>query len=394
MTSKSPPANPLGLAEAIKRAQAREEGKLNVVAHNGSAILGGAERALIRLLAGLQQRGHRVSLACNHDVVADEAARSLVPVIIQPLRGDLVFGDALAFAKFLKRESPDALIVGTFKKVWLAGMAARRAKVERVVARVGLSSDVARRWKYRTALQRWVDTVVLNADAMRPAFERSVPKFDPADIVTIHTGVRAPRTKQGPAAFRTGVGIAPDARVIGTVARLSRQKRLERLIEAAQHLPDVHVVIAGEGTERARLEGLRDSLKLADRVHLIGETRDVGDVLAALDVFVLTSDQEGMSNAMLEALALGVPVVSTRVSGAGEALAPIDGDAPGVVTGFEPAEIAGAIRTLLQDPARLDSARLAALRASAERFSHDRMLDDWETLLRDGPAALQRSRVA
>jgi len=393
MTSKSPPANPLGLADAVKRAQAKGEGKLGIVAHNGSAVLGGAERALIRLLAGLQKRGHRVSLACNHDIVADEAARALVPVIIQPLRGDLVLGDVLAFSKFLKRETPDAFIIGTFKKVWLAGMAAERAKVGRVVARIGLASDVARRWKYRFALQRWVDAVVLNADAMRPAFEASVPKFDTTNIVTIHTGVQAPRTKQNAAAFRKSAGIPPDARVIGTVARLSKQKRLERLIEAAAQLPGVHVVIAGEGSERPKLEAVRDRLKVADRVHLIGEVRDVGDVLAALDVFVLTSDQEGMSNAMLEALALGVPVVSTRVSGAEEALAPIDGDAPGAVAGFEPAEIANAVNGLLQDADRLRRASTAALRVRGQRFDFERMLDEWELLLRDGPAALRRSGI-
>ena len=392
MTSKSPPASPLGLADAVNRAQASREGKLNIVAHNGSSVYGGAERALIRLLAGLQQRGHRVSLACNHDIVADAAVRSLVPVLVQPLRGDLVLGDVLAFAKFLKREKPDALIIGTFKKIWLAGMAARRANVERVVARVGLASDTARRWKYRYALNRWVDTVVLNADAMRATFEKSAPGFDPDNLVTIHTGVQAPRTKQGPAAFRRSVGIAPDARVIGSVARLSKQKRLDRLLEAAAHLPGVHVVIAGEGTQREALEALRDKLGVKDRVHLLGERNDVGDVLAALDVFVLTSDQEGMSNAMLEALALGVPVVSTRVSGAEEALAPVDGDAPGVITGYESAEIANAVGALLRDPERLDSARLAALRVSGERFAFERMLDEWELLLREGPAALQRSR--
>lgn len=393
MTSKLPPASPLGLADAVSRAQANREGKLNIVAHNGAAIYGGAERALIRLLAGLQQRGHRVSLACNHEIIADAAVRHLVPVIVQPLRGDLVLGDVLAFSKFLKRESPDAVIVGTFKKIWLAGMAARRAKVPRVVARVGLASDTARRWKYRFALTRWIDNVVLNADAMRAAFERAAPGFDPSRVVTIHTGVQPPRTRQGPGAFRRTVGIAQDARVIGTVARLATQKRLDRLLEAAALLPGVHVVVAGEGTERPRLEALRESLGLNGRVHLIGERTDVGDVLAALDMFVVTSDQEGLSNAMLEALALGVPVVSTRVSGAEEALAPIDEDAPGVVTGFEASDIAGAIAGLLGDSERLDAARLAALRVSGERFSFDRMLDEWEILLRDDAAALQRSRT-
>ncbi|HSL69402.1 MAG TPA: glycosyltransferase family 4 protein, partial [Longimicrobiales bacterium] len=146
MTSSSPGASPLGLAQAQRRAAA--DAPLRITAHNGASIVGGAERALIALLDGLQRRGHQVALVCNHDIVADAAVQQLVPAIVLPLRGDLMLGDAFAFARFLRRDLPDALIVGTFKKVWLAGLAASRAGVPQTVARVGLASDTPRRIKY------------------------------------------------------------------------------------------------------------------------------------------------------------------------------------------------------------------------------------------------------
>jgi glycosyltransferase involved in cell wall biosynthesis len=341
---------PLGLAEAQRRAT--REGSLRIVAHNGAAIVGGAERALIALLHGLQQRGHDVSLACNHEIVADAAVRRLVPALVSPLRGDLVFGDALQFARFLRREQPSALLLGTFKKIWLGGIAAARAKVPRTIARVGLASDTPRRWKYRFALQKWIDCVVLNAESMRADFLRDQPGLDPERVVTIHTGVTTPAVKKEAGALRRELGIPTGARVVGAVARLSRQKRLERLLDVTAELPGVHCVIAGDGSERDRLQERSNSAELKGRVHLLGERADVGDVLAALDLFVLTSDQEGMSNAMLEALAAGVPVVSTPVSGAREALAPLgEGAAPGVVIeSFEPSAIRAAVNQLLGSP--------------------------------------------
>ena len=389
--------SPLGLAEAQRRATA--EGKLRIVAHNGAALVGGAERALITLLQGLQQRGHDVSLACNHEVVVEAAVRTLVPAIRLPLRGDLLIGDALQFARFLRREQPHALILGTFKKIWLGGLAAARSKTPRTIARVGLASDTPRRWKYRFALRKWIDTVVLNADSMRADFLAGQPGLDGERVVTIHTGIKPPPVKREAGALRRELGIPAGAHVIGAVARLSRQKRLERLLEVTAAIPGVYCIIAGAGSEQEKLQERISAADLSGRAHLLGERADVGDVLAALDVFVLTSDQEGLSNAMLEALASGVPVVSTPVSGAREALAPLnDGAVPGaVVESFAVSDTQAAVHRLLSDPAQLRVMSAAARTRAHQRFSFERMLDDWEAVLRGGTIelrAIQRARAS
>ena len=386
MTYSSPAASVLGLAEASARAERQQQGKLNLVAHNGANLVGGAELALIHLLRGLLDRGHQVSLACNHDIVADAAVLHRVPALVMPLRGDAVFADAFRFAQFLKREAPDAFLLGTFKKIWLGGMAARRARISRVVARVGLASDTPRRWKYRYAVQRWIDTVVLNAESMRAGFLADVPDYDPGRVVTIHTGIIRPRCSKPAGAVRTELGIPASAQVIGAVARLSRQKRLERLIQSTQGLPDVHCIIAGEGDQRAQLEALRGQLGLDARVHLLGQRTDVGDVLAALDLFVVCSDQEGMANAMLEAMAAGVPVLSTPVSGAHEALQPLsDGRQPGrVLASYAYNEMTGTVRDMLAKPPLLRLMAEAAQQAARERFDFDRMVSEYEVILSGG----------
>jgi glycosyltransferase involved in cell wall biosynthesis len=183
--------------------------------------------------------------------------------------------------------------------------------------------------------------------------------------------------------LRRQLGIPRSSPVVGTVARLDVQKRLDRLLEAVSRLgADVHCIVAGAGPERAGLETVMASLGLAGRVHFLGNREDVGDVYAELDVMVVSSDREGLSNSMLEAMASGVPVVSTPVSGAEDALESFgDGRKPGVKVGFDAGEIAAALELLLGDPdIRAEMGRAAQERAQT-RFSVDGMLDRWEAVL-------------
>ncbi|SOD02454.1 Glycosyltransferase involved in cell wall bisynthesis [bacterium JGI 053] len=354
-----------------------------VVAHNGARIWGGAERATALLLAGLQARGHRVMLLCNDELVAGRAGEMGVPTRIVPLGGDGMIPHAIRLAAVLRRLRPDAFIVGTFRKLFLAALGGWLARVPRVVARVGLETDTPRSAKYRLALPRWVDAVVVNATRIRAAFD-ALPGLGPERVFVIHNGVVASERRQTHGAVRAQLGIAAEAPVVGAVARLAPQKRLDRLLRAVAALPaEVHCVVAGDGEERESLAALAEELGIAGRVRFLGHRDDTGDVLAALDVFVVSSDREGLSNAMLEALAAGVPIVSTAVSGADDALEPFaDGSAPGIVVGSSDDDLASALRRLLTDAELRARMGEAGRRRAAERFSFDAMLDRWEAVLR------------
>lgn len=355
---------------------------MRVVAHNGARIVGGAERATILLLSGLQSRGHDVFLLCNDALVAAHAEASGVSAKVAIIGGDISLIHAKKFSDTLAIERPDAVIVGTWKKLFFASRAAKRVGAKKVLARVGLESDTPRSAKYRYALRHWTDTVVVNAEGMAPRF-RNLEGFGADKVRVIHNGVSAPERQAPPGSLREQLGIPPDARVIGTVARLARQKRVDRLLRVVAALPsDVHCVIAGEGPERLDLIRQSQVIPNPGRIHFLGHRENKGDVLDALDVFVLTSDKEGLSNAMLEAMAFGLPVISTPVSGSEEALgADETGRQAGVVTGFDEASIMMAINSLLNSRRLQVETGVAARNRASTKFSLDTMLDRWEGVL-------------
>jgi glycosyltransferase involved in cell wall biosynthesis len=355
-----------------------------VIAHNGSSIFGGGELGTVLLLAGLQARGHRVLMLCRDREIAARVESYGVPADVQRVGGDAMATDALRLGLRLRRERPDAVILTTFKKVVLSGLGARIGGARPVVQRIVLEGDTpARGARYRWAIRRLVDYVTLNADAMRGPFLAGDPELDPRRVITLLDGVRTPQRDREPGAVRRELGIPADAPVVGAVARLARQKRLDRLVRALAVLPaDVHCIVTGEGEEREPLQALATELGVADRLHLPGFRRDVGDVLDALDVFVVCSDREGMANAMLEAMAFGIPIVSTLVSGAKEALEPgPDGIAPGEIIESSVDALASALRRLIGDADARRAMGEAGRRRVAERFSYERWLDRWEALL-------------
>jgi glycosyltransferase involved in cell wall biosynthesis len=354
-----------------------------IVAHNASNDFGGGEIWLSRFLAELQRRGHKVLMLCGSDDVARRAAEYGIPTEVSKLGGILVFSDAVRFALRLRRAHADIVLLTTFKKAWLGGLGATLAGVPRVFARMGLTNITPRHFLYHAAVRWWLDGIIANSTEVRDAFVRDMPQVDARRLAVIPNGVIEPRSDLPKAALRSELGLAPDTRVIGTLARLHPQKNLPRLLNAVAQLPDdVHCIIAGEGRQADALLRLAEQLNISQRVHLIGFRKDARSVLNALDVFVLSSDSEGLSTSMLQAMSVGLPVVATRVSGTADALAPgDDGLAPGLVVGFDDAELAHALRTLLDDAdlrSRMGSAGRERIRT---RFSMERMIDEWVRVL-------------
>lgn len=183
------------------------------------------------------------------------------------------------------------------------------------------------------------------------------------------------------AGLRRQLGL-PDARIVFHAGRLSPEKGQDLLIrawlEVSARRTNTLLIVAGDGPDRSALEEIAGQLGIAHRIKMLGEVLDIAPYLAASDVFVLPSRGEGMSNALLEAMATGLPCLASDVGGNREVI--LSGE-NGLL--FQPEDVAGlanALDLLLSD--RDLSARLgAAARQSVEQqVSFDSVADRYVAL--------------
>ncbi|MCB9898403.1 MAG: glycosyltransferase [Planctomycetes bacterium] len=181
----------------------------------------------------------------------------------------------------------------------------------------------------------------------------------------------------GGEAVRAELGIPADAPLVGTVGLLNDAKGHDLLLDALARLPDgVHLMIVGMGEREPDLRAQAERLGISARMHITGWRDDVLACYDAMDVFVLSSRWEGLSYALLEAMASGRPCVSTDVNGSREAL--LDGELPPggvVVQRLDVESLASAVRDLLTDAPGRAALGEAARERVAARFTVDAMVD-------------------
>ncbi|GAB5098535.1 hypothetical protein YK56LOC_42520 [Caballeronia sp. HLA56] len=140
-------------------------------------------------------------------------------------------------------------------------------------------------------------------------------------VHTIYDGIHKWHSKSH-STLRTELGIEANATVACMVAMMRDEKGHEDLIEAVRPLAKphmlLHVVLAGDGPEFARIKNLVHRLGLETRIHMLGFRKDVPNILNGSDMFVLPTHREALGQAFIEAMAAGVPVIGTRVGGVPE----------------------------------------------------------------------------
>ena len=144
---------------------------------------------------------------------------------------------------------------------------------------------------------------------------------------------------------------------------------------------DVHLLLVGDGPERARLEDLASELGVADLVHFCGASEDVGSYVHAADFGVLPSLEEGLSNALLEMMAAGLPAVATAVGGNIDVVR--DGTNGLLVPPADPERLAAAIARLVRDPDLRSRLGTAARADVAERFSYAALVSSMAAIYRE-----------
>jgi glycosyltransferase involved in cell wall biosynthesis len=182
--------------------------------------------------------------------------------------------------------------------------------------------------------------------------------------------------------MRFDLAAAPEQGRILMVGRLAPPKRPDLAVRAMAELrrahPGARLDVVAHGPLRAETEALVRELGLGDTVRLLGKREDVPELLSRAQCFLLTSDYEGCPYSVLEAMAAGVPVVSTRVGGLAELVS--DGETGLLADPGSPASVAEALGRILDDPGRASALGEAGRRRVRERFSRERMVRETVSL--------------
>lgn len=343
-----------------------------VVQYMDSHEFGGSERMVVQLSAALASVPNWHPIIVHHEfpelapLVAEAKGlgietRALAPATINIVRVLAEIGGFLrdARATVFHAHLPWPLSCRS------ALIGAKLARVPAIVASAHLHTVLPFPWQRVQVRMAPVDRYLAVSDFVaRGLTDLGV---NPARISIVHNGVSVAADTIPSTTRATG------RHSIATVARLVEQKGHLVLLEALKELPDVSLVIAGDGPLRASLEAITREWGLDDRVLFLGEVDDVPAVLAQAEIFVLTSFNEGLPLAVLEAMAAGLPVVATRVGGTPELVTP--GENGVLVDPGDPIGTRSAIRALLDDADLAARYGRRGREIALQRFTIRRMVD-------------------
>lgn len=360
---------------------------------------GGTERQFVNLVQGLQGSRFRTHVACF------EAAGSLrheidpeLPfqeISLRSLYSAKALQCVFSLARYLRRHQVEIVhTTGLYPNVF-GVPAARLAGTPVIIASV---RDMGHMWsahhlRVQRLACRFADVVVTNAQAIATELESS--GYDAARIEVIPNGItplpRTPRARS----LRDELGFPADAPLVGVLTRLDRVKGLEDFLGAiarvAPEQPSARFVIIGGPPSRSQEDygrELRDrmvALGIDDRTKVTGLRPDARELLPELTLCVHPSHSEGLSNAVLEAMDAGRPVIATAVGGNPELV--VDGVTGLLVPRADPASLAAAISRLLSDPATAEAMGRAGRERVDAHYSRERLTEHttrlYERLLGD-----------
>jgi glycosyltransferase involved in cell wall biosynthesis len=368
---------------------------------------GGAERLALEIATRLEPSRFRSTLCASRFEITPAAAEQERYALERMREADVDFlplgrhrrGQMLPWrhlAAYLRRERVDVLHAHMFGSNLWGTVLGRLTNVPVIVAHEhtwSFEGEPLRRVLDRELIGRWSDAfVAVSREDRRKMIE--IERIPAERIRFIANGI-APEAPTPGRDLRAELGLGPGP-LIGAVGSLRAQKAYDVLIRAAARLrddhPDLHVLIAGDGPERPRLQALVRELGLGEVIAMPGRRPDIPDLLAELDVAVCASHFEGSPLAVMEYMEAGLPIVGTRVGGVPDL---IEDSVHGLlVEPGDPAGLATAIHELLSDRARALTLGSRARERRRREFDVDVVVGNvealYEELLLAGPRGRHR----
>lgn len=355
--------------------------------------VGGTEVLALELFRRLHPARYEIETLClkERGTLAPELERAGIRVDSGILRSRIdLFGPA-RLARALAGRRFDLILCDSGRNaLLLLAMARRLTRARRVMSWVHFTGKWGRASQFNGTerrLLRRVDAMICVAETQR---QHLIEKegLDPRNLVVIHNGVDTARFRprlDARDAARAALGLAPGDVAAGIVASLTPEKGHAVLVDATERLArggvPIRVLVAGEGAERGAIEAAIARAGLGARVTLLGLRRDLDrDFYPALDLLVLASHpvRETLPISLMEGMAMGLPVVATRVGSVADLVA--DGETGLLVPPGDAGRLAGAIAVLARDADQRAAFGLAGRARVVERFSLDRMVENYARL--------------
>ena len=342
---------------------------------------GGLENGVVNVVNGLDRDRFRSSICCLRRTGAFAArVRSDVAIESMNTQGGNSPRTVLRLAKLFRSWGVDIVHTRNAEPFFFGVLGARLSGVPAVIHSEHGRTFPGRR--ARALAQRWLlsgaDAAFTVSKRLRTDLTREL-RVPEDRFEVLYNGVDIDAFQPKRVARDSHRGTRPLR--IGSVGRLVAVKNYALLLNAFARLPrgqSVELVLVGDGPERSALEALARELGIADRVEFMGHRDDIPAVLKTLDIFVLPSISEGMSNTLLEAMAAAVPVLASDVGGNGEI---IEAEQSGLL--FRSEDTAHAVAQLTRlcesEELRHSISKQGVMRAQAE-FSIHAMLNRYESL--------------
>jgi len=335
---------------------------------------------MVKAAEGLSNAGHRVFVASKRNAeILKTAALAGLPVRVFNIRGDFSPWNTWRIARFLHQEKIDVLICNLNKDVRVAGLAARLVKKPVVIARHGVQL-CGKKWKHKVTLQHLTDGILTNSVSIRRNYA-AYGWFPDNFVRVIYNGIEDKSSVQAYDFTRE----FPDKKIVFSAGRLSEQKGFSYLIETAFMLrkkrSDLVFIIAGKGRLENQLKKQIREKGLEKHFFLFGFSDNIDPFLKGCDLFVLSSLFEGMPNVVMEAMAVGTPVVATDVNGVRELME--DGVTGLVVPPRHPGDMSEAIEILIAQPEKRKAMGRAGQRRVQTQFTIPIMVRHLESYFTD-----------
>lgn len=354
-----------------------------------SLEFGGAEKMAVRL-ASTQNLSSTVepSIVCMQSLgpLAAEAEGRGVRVELAGMGGLRYVAPISRLARMMRNERPDIIHTHNLVAHTHAAPAARQRGIPIVHTKHGRQVTSFRRVPWlREFLYGLSDRIAVVSGDTGRSLASKVP-IDEKKIVVVYNGIDMEKfVSLDRVGAREKLGIPDGATVVGAVSRLDPVKDHSTMLKAFAKIAgegrDRLFLIVGDGPEHDRIESLATELGIRDNVIMTGFSEEIPEMLAAMDIYLQPSTEEGLSLTILEAAAAGVPVVSTRVGGTPEIIA--DGENGVLIEVGDHEALAGVLERFVEDRGPFDEMAVKARKRIKEVFSLEGMTGNYETIYRN-----------